>query len=502
MSLAAKAAKAGKISAIYAMGSIIAQLVALFTLPFFTRVLSPAQMGVVQVATQFLLFMGILMQLGLFSGLKSVYFRSEPATREQLVRSVQIGQWVQGGLLAIVLSIAPLPWLGRILPDTLPLGYELRVWLWWMIVWGGYLGSLVRVGGGLAQLREDPVPFVVISMATLFIGVAVGVILVLGFGGFGFFRQAGTFMGTLAAGLLASWYMWQHGSGRISSRLFLRTFKVGLTFVPHAISGVLISFASMWLVAALDSAGSAGIYGIAVSFAMLITMPLQAIGHALYPTLAGMMREGTVEAKRQHVRFYLFIVAGTIFLGLGLSLFAPVVIRMLTAPEYHEAVYINAILIIAWMFEGFYLTVSQPVFFFGGGWYMTLASFGSFLVLLGLSNWLIPLFGAYGAALAMVGCFMTKMSISGVCSHKLYPLKWDLPPLVKLLLAAALLGIIDFVWVDTWSVWLAVPMKCLLAAAYIPLVIWSGIVSKAEAAWGVRQIKAKLGERFGKRGKE
>ncbi len=212
-----------------------------------------------------------------------------------------------------------------------------------------------------------------------------------------------------------------------------------------------------------------------------------------------MMREGTDEAKRQHVRLYLLIVAGTIFLGLGLSLFAPVVIRLLTAPGYHEAVYINAILIIAWMFEGFYRTVSQPVFFFGGGLYMTLASFSSFVVMVVLSKLLIPLYGAYGGAMAMVGCFMVKLTISAICSQKLYPLKWDLPPLIKLLLAAGVLGVVNFVFVDSLSVWISLPIKTVLALAYIPLVIWSGVVSPAEARWGFNQAVAKVRSRFGRK---
>ncbi len=367
-----------------------------------------------------------------------------------------------------------------------------------MIVWGGHLGAMIRVGGGLTQLQEKPVPYVIIDMMKLFVGVIIGAAFMFTYGGFGFFRQVGTFLGVIAGALLASWYMWRSGTGRFCGRLFWRTFRVGLTFVPHAISGVLVAFASVWLVADLESAGAAGLYGIAMSFAGLIAVPLQAISQALYPTLAGLMREATEEAKYQHIRLYMLIIAGTIFIGLGLSLFAPIVIRLLTAPEYHEAVYINAILIVAWVFEGCYLTVSQPVFVFGGGGYMTLASFGSFVVLVGLSKWLIPPMGAYGGALAMTGCYIVKMSISAFCSHKLYPLRWKLRPLIKLALAAGVLGAIGFLVVDSWPIWFSIPSKAVLAVAYVPLVVWSGIVSRDEALWGWRQVRAKMASRFGR----
>ncbi len=502
MSLAAKAVKAGKLSSIYLIGSIIPPIVGIFTMPFFTRMLSTEQMGVVQVSVPFIAFLNILLQLGLFSGLKRIYFHTEPAERASLVRSVQIGQWVQGTLFSIVLSLAALPWVDYVIPKTLPLSYELRAMLWLMIVWGGYAGAIVRVGGGVAQLQERPWPYLLMHMTTLFVGVILGVIFVLVIGDSGFFRQFGAFLGIVAGGAVASWYLWIKGSGRFILSHFFRAFRSGLTFVPHAVAGVLVTFASTWMVADMDSAGAAGLYGIAASFAALIAMPLQAIGHALYPMLAGMMRDGTDEAKHQHVRFYLLIIAGTIFLGLGLSLFAPVMIRLLTAPEYHEAAYINAILVVAWMFQGFYLTVSQPVFFFGGGWYMTAATFGSLVVLLVMSKVLIPLYGAYGGAMAMAGCFMSKLAISAFCSHRLYTLKWDMPALIKLLLAAGVLGVLDFFFVDPLPIWYSVPIKVVLALAYIPLVIWSGIVSLGEARWGFNQARAKVRSLLGRNSNE
>jgi O-antigen/teichoic acid export membrane protein len=497
MSLAAKAAKAGKLTSIYAMGTIIAQLVALFTVPFFTHYLSKPQMGIVQLSTQFIMFLGILIQLGLLSGLKCVYFHVEPADRPQLVRSVQIGQWVQGIGLSILLSFIALPFLNILLPN-LPLDYGLKIWLWWMIVWGALFTSFMRVGGGLAQFKESPGTFVTMTMTNLFIGVILGVVFVLGFGGFGFHRQVGTFLGMLAGGMLASWYMWHSGAGRFCIDRFVRTFRVGLTFVPHAISGVLVLFANSWMVAGLDSAGALGLYGIAVQFAALLEMTLQAVNQALYPLLANLMREATEQAKHEHIRFYMLLAAITVFISLGLVLFAPVAIRILTAPEYHAAAKVVVLLVVAWVFQGFYLIASQPVFFFGGGLYMTAATFTSFVIQALFAWLLIPLLGVYGAGLALLACFAARLIIAAYFSHKLYPLKWQFMPLIKLALAATALGAVDVMFVDAWSIWISVPVKIVLAGAYVPLVIWSGIISKDEALWGARQAVNKIRSRFGR----
>ncbi len=237
MSLAAKASKAGKLASIYAIGDIVPSALAFFTLPFFTRMLSTEQMGVVQVSVPFIGFLNILLQLGLFSGLKRIYFHTEPAERKSLLRSVQIGQWVQGTVFAIMLSLAFLPWVDRMF-QALPLTHEWKVLLWWMIVWGGYLGAVTRVGCGVAQLQERPWSYLLISMTKLFGGVILGVIFVLIIGDSGFFRQFGSFLGILGGALVASWYLWRSGSGRFILSHFKRALRSGLTFIPqHVVSG-------------------------------------------------------------------------------------------------------------------------------------------------------------------------------------------------------------------------------------------------------------------------
>ncbi len=121
VSLAQKAVKTGRLASIYAISSIAAQIIAFFSLPFFTRYLPPEQMGIVQVSVQFGALLSILLQLGLISGLKKEYFHMEAPDRPRLVRSEQIGQWIQGTTFAAFLSVAALPWINTLLPATLPL---------------------------------------------------------------------------------------------------------------------------------------------------------------------------------------------------------------------------------------------------------------------------------------------------------------------------------------------------------------------------------------------
>jgi O-antigen/teichoic acid export membrane protein len=486
MSMAKKAAKVGKLSTIYVIGSMLPQFLGILVLPIFTRYMDREQYGIVGLAGTYIGFLGILIQMGLWSGLKSRYFHVDEDQRASLVRTIQVGQFLTGIVLSVVLSLVGLFWISELLPN-LPLDTAFKQMLWLLIVWGSFAMGVVFVTCGVAQIREQATTAVSINLTQWVSQVLLGLTIVISLyylgarGYLGFGRQVSVFLGALLGALLGSFHMWRAGrGGAIHWREFWRTWRVGITFIPHsaAVTGARLMMA--WLVTSLLGPGEMGIYSIAILFAALLELPLNAIANAAYPTLAGLMRDGSEDARRQQVRFYGLIISGTIFLVLSLKLLAPIAIQILVAPQFCVAIGINAILLIAWVFQGFYLVVSQPIFFKGGGQYMAMATVISLLVMANLAIWLIPEYGLIGAAMTMIGSYLVRFLIAAYFSHRIYPLKWRLGPIGVMLLVATGVACLDGLFLRELPCWMTVPIKLMLLAGMLPMFVFSGLLKRAE----------------------
>ena len=112
--------KIGRLSTIYMLGTIAPQVIGMLLLPVFTRFLPKEQMDIVTLALSIGGLLTIVLQLGLWSGLKSQYFQTPEAMRPQLVRTVLLGQIVQAALICSALSFAGF-WIADSLLPKLPL---------------------------------------------------------------------------------------------------------------------------------------------------------------------------------------------------------------------------------------------------------------------------------------------------------------------------------------------------------------------------------------------
>lgn len=476
ISLSSRAVKIGKLSTIYLLGTITPRALQFFLLPVFTYYLVPAQMGIVSLAGRVMTPMAVFVQLGLWSALKMQYFRLEETLRPRLVRTVLWGQMVQGVAICTLLSVAGI-WLAEVVLPNLPLSRGYVFGLWLMIVWACLFTALVQLAVGLTQLLERAGACVGLSFCQFLLQAGLGVAAVVGLGWKGFGRQGTIFLAFAVTAVVAFAVVWQYGKGTFEFSLFKRTVRTGLTFVPHSFSGYLMLALNIWLLNKMLSPAAVGVYGVAMMFPQLIQMPLISFGNAAYPTLAKLMSDGSEEAQRQQSRLYTLLIIGVVGLTLGTWLFSGIAIQILTAPAYHGATRIVLILIFAWLLQGLYLVVSQPVFYFGGGPWLSAASVSSTIICVVLSLILIPISGVFGAAWAMVGGFLVSFTVAAFASYHLYPLPWQVTAILRAIACGAALAVADL-WLSpgmpfAWTI----VFKTALLLVLIPALWVTGVVS-------------------------
>jgi O-antigen/teichoic acid export membrane protein len=349
-----------------------------------------------------------------------------------------------------------------------------------MIVWGCFFTGLIDLATYATQLMERAATSVSLSFLMYLSQVGLGVLAVVCLGWLGFGRQGTIFLGSIIAGAAAVAIMWRFGQGRFDAKMFRRVGGAGLTFIPHNMANNLQFFLNAWLLNAMISPASLGVYGIALSFASLNDMPLLSLTNAAYPTLARLMNDGSAEARRQQARLYTLLAIGIAVLTLGSLLFSPIAIRLLTTPAYHEAASVVAILILAWLFQGLYNLVLQPLFYFGGGFAVAIASVSAVIATAIFSWLLIPHWGMYGAAWAVVGCFGIKFVVAAAVSAYLYRLPWEVFKIVRAFVCAAALAALDIWFVANLGLAPAIALKCGLVLAMAPALWITRVVSLQE----------------------
>jgi len=491
MSLGKSVARIGKLSSVYLIGSIIPMIVGFALMPVFTRYLYTEQMGIVNLSARIMGPVSILIQLGVLYSLKSHFFRMEASARPQVIKTVLVGQIVQAGLICVVLSVAGI-WISGAMMPNLPLSPKMVLGLWLIVIWGCFFFSLMRVGTMLMQLLERAVACVSLKLLKYGLQVGLGLVAVvwLGWGGLG--RQQAIFAATVVAGAVAVVLVKRcSGGGRFDLATYKRMLATGISFIPHTLAASLSLSINAWLLNKLVTASALGVYGIALAFAQLMEFPLASFNNAAYPTLAGLMSDGGREARRHQSRLYTLLISGFAVLTLGVAMFAPILIKILAHARYHEAALVVPVLTVAYLFQGFYVVAGVPVFYVGGGLWLAAATLSGLLVNVVLAFLLIPRYGMYGAALAVVGCFATRFAVIAVVGQRKYPLPWQVGAIFRALAAAGVLAAVDFFVAPRLAFLPAFGLKVLLLLAVAPLMWALGVVNTREVAWLRRLVAEK-----------
>ncbi len=488
----------GRLGATYTLGTLGLQVVALLLVPIFTHYLIPAQMGIVRLSWQIMAALAVLVELGLFGGFTSHYFRTDQERRGEFIRSVSAGLAGQAGGICLVLSAAGI-WLAPALLGGLPLSGWGVLALWLLIVWGGFFRVMMSLGVRLARLQERAGLSVSIDVANFVLqgGIGVFAVALLGWRGLG--RQGTIVIGLAGAAAVAWAVLRRAGGGRFTPGPYKRALRTGVSFLPHNLGSMLSVAANGWLVNKLASSAAMGIYGVAWVFTQPLDILARAILNASYPTFARLMRDGGQEARSQQARLYTLVIAGFAALALGLALFAPVLIKLLVSADYHKAIRLMPVLASAYMFQCLYMVTTPSILFTGKGFQLAAASVPSAVVSIALSWGLIPRFGMMGAAVAMLGCFLVRFAVAARLSQRGYALPWEVWAIVRIVAVGAALGLVDY-WLSPRLIWAgAVGLKAVLWLALFGLLWLTGVVSSHEVSKGwqlcAAKVRAWLGDR-------
>jgi len=341
-----------------------------------------------------------------------------------------------------------------------------------------------------ARLQSFHYVCTTLAMCVCRITLAIVAVAVLGWGVWGVLASSAVTSAVIGGSLTLRECL--KGTIRPNWSSFVQIARYSAPFVPGGLFFFVLHNGDRFFLVRTVGAEQLGLYALgyklAVAAGMFSSSPLHMVwGARMYKTFE------EPDAPTIIGRVYTRILAAYLFVGIGLCMLRDEVIAVLGSPEYAGATAVLAPLVLAYFFlngadlmdSAFYVrrrTGLKP-------WIAAVSTAG----ILGLYAWLIPKYGAQGAAYATLFGFLFHAIITLVVSQQVFRVTYEFSRLGGMLVLAVAL-VLTAQWLGPGLA--TVPARLALCAAW-PVLLWmTGMITDEEKRWvatAIQLVRARLG---------
>ncbi len=464
--------------AVYGSGEILLFGISFLLVPVYTRVLTPAEYGVLGLLLLLRALLRPLNQLGLDeSFLRFYYDCGDDAARRTLTGTtlVAIGL-ASGAVLAVLLAGAPTF-------SHLLLGSAEHAWTLRLLALNGFLQAFLCVPHNLLRIRNEPARFARWTVGGG-LGAAAGrLVLVVGF-------RMGVF-GIMLADLLVSVVLLaglsrvvERPIGRFSRQQAREMLHYGLPRVPNVLLQQVTMMSDRFFLRLYRPLSDVGIYQLGGTIANVLRIYPEAFRRAWMPFAFEKMDQP--DAPRQFAQLATVAFAVLVFGALGIAILAAPVVQIMTPAQFHGAAVVVPFLVLAVALHAaavFLMTSlnvakrtrALPV----------AAAVGGAVTLAGHMT-LIPRFGLLGAAAATAAGQAARVVAMTVAAQRLYHIPYETGRLLRTVLAGlAIYAAAGFAPADVSAE--ALVVRGGLVAAFPLALVAAGVVDRK----ALRRLKAR-----------
>lgn len=243
-------------------------------------------------------------------------------------------------------------------------------------------------------------------------------------------------------------------------------FRLALNFslpiIPHALGGYLFMYSDKIVMEKYVSLATIGIYNVADKMAMLLKILVNSINDALSPVF---MKKATADLSKAVQDFRPMITKWAVIIAfayLGMAFFSNIFVELLMPEQYHAAGALIPVLLVAYIFRGFYTFSSYPLFFLKKTKVIPVITFSAGLVNVVLNVILIPRFGFFTAAWTTVISFMITFLLAIYFSSRYQSMSFEWRKILSVFGLMLVFLILGHLYVPQ-SIWL----ESLLKIGYI-----------------------------------
>ena len=437
--MAANLSKLAGQVAIYGISSVVARLLNYLLVPYYTRIMSPAEYGVITDIYALIPFALVVLTLGMESG----YFRfaAKASTAEERSK-------VYGSTWGAVLLAASLFLVGMVAfngPISAAMGYSGTPYVATtaLIIFFDVAGAIP-----FARLRQEgrALQYVAVRLFSVLVNIALCLWFYNGqpqwFRLFdnptdpGYAIVANLVASTLS--FVALLWLSKGGKPRFSGRVLRTIFLYSLPLLVSGIAGTANEFIDRqmikFLMPAEESLAALGIYGAVVKIGVVMLLFTQMYRLAAEPFFLAEFKKDEFKNSNAEVMKYFVIVSLLIFLFI--TLFADL-FALIVGPDFREGMYILPMVLVGNALSGVVLNLSFWYKQSGATKYAIWITGTGLLFTVVFNILLVPTLGYAGAALARLICECAMVVVSYRLGQRHSPTPYDLRRIFSYVVVAA-----------------------------------------------------------------
>jgi O-antigen/teichoic acid export membrane protein len=416
----------GRHAAIYGVGNMLAKLTSFIMLPIYTRYLTPADYGVLELTSMTLDFLAIMLGLNVSASVFR-FFAAEKskAGRDLVMSTAALGKiGIAIGIAAVGFVISP--WLAQVVtPDK---GHADYFRLFFLIF---IMQSAEVVPFLLCRALHRSALVVTINLARLLGLVSLNILFVVHFGlGVRGILISNLIVTTVVA-LAMLRFLFRSTGMAFSARLFVEMTRFSFPIGFVSLGNFFLLFSDRYFLNHYVGASAVGVYALAYRFGFVLTAfvatPFQQIWA---PERFQIAQRPNAQVVFRRVFLYFNVALGCT--AMLISLFVRDVLKVMSTPNFWGAYAVVPLILIAQILHqwtaynnlGLLLTKNTKKFAWGSA-----VAIPSVLL---LNFLLIPRHGLWGAAIATIIAYVLRFLVIQTISQREYRIHYDWLRVIKL----------------------------------------------------------------------
>jgi len=461
-------------SAIYGIGTVITQLVGFVMLPVYTRYLTPADYGILELITVTNSVLGILISVGVASAIIRFYYDYDDAQYRNSVISTSAILYLISGLLAAVVLFNIVGSISYLVIGSEEYAGYFRIAFTYLLIsgFGNIADTYFRVNkrAGLYVTLSILRLISLLSLNIYFVVIAkAGVVGIL-------YSQMLTFLAFSMIVMIP--ILWRTGL-RFSTTLAKDILKFSLPLVPSNILRIVINESDRVFIRVLLSVADTGIFGLALKLGNGILMLVA------YPfNLAFMQRRFEIirraDANITFTRVFTYFSLLIFFLGLGLSIFAKQIVIVMTTPTFYRAGTFVPFIVLYCVIFSFRFHFDFGIFWSKKTYYEVYINMVIVIINLACNYFFIKSFGLFGAVYSKCLTHTFHTILVYVVGSRLYKIEYEFKRVAKAF-AIAIVFYVFSMFIDSGYLIADVFMKLTLLLSYPVVLYLFNLVTREEA---------------------
>lgn len=403
---------------IYLGANIVNAAIPFLLLPVLTRILTPAEYGIVAMFITLVSVFNAFTGLSVYSAVSVRYFQ---LTREELAEYISscLGILVVSTAALLLIIIAGSQWIVHF--TGIPAD-----WLYVAVIIAA-MQFVVNLILSLWQVSEKPWHYGGAQVGRSFLETLLSLLFVLAVGMSWQGRLLGYSAATFIVGMLAIYWLHNYDFIRRPLTWVKHTqdaLKFGLPLIPHHIGGLLIVSADRLIINSLLGSEKVGVYMVALQISQVIGLLTDSFNRAYAPWLFKQLVEPNDHAKLSIVRgTYIYFVA-IASLSSVYGLLAPHFLGFVVGSQFVASASLVTPIALGLAFGGCYYMVVNYIFYTGKTQLLAVISLGVGVLNIPITYFLAREWSLFGAAIAFLVSNISLFTGAWYLSSKVYKMPW------------------------------------------------------------------------------